>query len=126
MTARLHLYQALSRCKTEEDLSVFAADLLDRFGTIPKPTLDLLDSVRLQRLAQSLGFEKISLKSNRLVAQLISEPHFVQGAGFGKILAFLQTKAAYKTELQDKDGKIRLLMPEIKTVQEALDKLGRI
>lgn len=55
---RLLLYQKLAEIDSEENLSKFESELVDRFGNLPKEAINLLKSVSLKWLAAEIGFEK--------------------------------------------------------------------
>src|SRR5690606_38613682 len=63
---RLNLYQELDTLESEEELQAFRSKLEDRFGKIPEPVEELFDGLRLRWLSRQLGFERISLKNNKL------------------------------------------------------------
>ncbi len=89
---RLSLYNDLASIKNEEDLQVFRSKLNDRFGKIPQQTEDLLQSVRLKWLAETLGFEKLVIKKTKMLAYFVSNlnsPYF-DSPIFKKILAYIQ------------------------------------
>ena len=54
ITERLNLYTKLNELKTEAELQKFEKELLDRFGEMPKPAEDLLNSVRIKWIAISM------------------------------------------------------------------------
>ncbi len=56
---RLSLYRRLSGLEREEEWQAFAAELMDRFGPLPKEVENLLDVVRIKRLCRIAGIEKV-------------------------------------------------------------------
>jgi transcription-repair coupling factor (superfamily II helicase) len=52
----------------------FHTELIDRFGPIPPQVEDLFDTVRIRKLAVSLGFEKLILKDDTLRCYFINRP----------------------------------------------------
>lgn len=95
ITERLSLYQRLDNCENEEELQAMAKEMEDRFGPIPKPVLDLFETVRIRKLAIDLGFEKMSLKDHTLRCFFINRPDspYYESATFDKIIRFLQTES---------------------------------
>ena len=92
-TERLNLYNELASIKTEEELDAYRQRLEDRFGKIPPQTEDLLKSMRLKWLGEKLGFEKIVIKKNKMLAYFISDPksEYYNSPVFQKILQKVQT-----------------------------------
>src|ERR1700744_862787 len=68
ITERLSLYTRLDNCDSEEELQEFHKELIDRFGPVPSEVEDLFDTVRIRKLAVSLGFEKMVLKEDTVRA----------------------------------------------------------
>ncbi|NJL13385.1 MAG: transcription-repair coupling factor [Microscillaceae bacterium] len=91
ITERLSLYTQLDNITESAELDKFAYDLLDRFGPLPSPVQDLIETVKLRWLAEQMGFEKLSLKSETLKGYFTSrDPSYFNSGKFGKILDYLQ------------------------------------
>lgn len=56
---KMDAYRAISTASTKKDLTQIAADLSDRYGTLPSPVEQLFKVIELKHLAKSLGFSKI-------------------------------------------------------------------
>ncbi len=131
ITERLNLYTQLNTIKTEEELATFETQLVDRFGGLPTPVVDLFNSVRIKWIAQKIGLEKVVMKQGKLVGYFISNQQsaFYQSQGFTKVLQYIQIhpKACKMKEKQTRIG-LRLLLTfeNIKTVENALDALKPI
>ncbi len=127
ISERIRLYRELDNIETEEKLLDFEDNLKDRFGEIPEQTAELLNVVRLRWMAVKLGFEKIILKNNKMVAYFISnqESPYYKSAIFSGILGFIQQnpKGIVMKEINNK-----LTMSFIKTfsIQIAIEKLQKI
>ncbi len=89
---RLNLYTELNKLTNETELVAFANQLVDRFGPIPIPVLDLFEAIRLQWLGKAIGFEKLVLKKQLLKGYFTSNPAslYFEGDGFKKVLQFVQ------------------------------------
>lgn len=123
---RLQLYATLDNIKNEEALTKFRDSLRDRFGEIPPSVVQLIDSVRLRWLGEELGFEKITLKNDKLRGQFVSgKDDYFKSDLFGKILGFIQQNSK-RCRMKDSSGKLLLTIEEIKTVEEALEVLSRM
>lgn len=63
---RLHSYRRLAMLTSEKELDSFAAELRDRFGSIPPEAENLLMATRIRIAASSLGLTSISVR-NKLI-----------------------------------------------------------
>lgn len=128
---RLNLYTQLNEIKTEEELQKFESDIIDRFGEMPKPVVDLLNSVRIKWVATKIGLEKVVMKKGKLIGYFINDQQsgFYKSAGFNKVIQYVQAhpSAGKMKEKQTRTG-LRLLLTfdHIKTVQQALSVLRPI
>lgn len=123
---RLKLYQELDQLKTEAEVEKYAEDLSDRFGPIPREVDELFDSIRLRRLGQRIGFEKIVLKQERLLCYFTADqesPYF-QSERFQKVLLFL--KAAPQAQLKERNNKLYLSFQNVLSVHDAFEVLKPI
>ncbi|MFD2551669.1 transcription-repair coupling factor [Bizionia sediminis] len=125
ITERLNLYTKLNDIKTESELLTFEQDIRDRFGPLPTPVVELLNSVRLKWLATKMGLEKVVMKQNKLIGYFITDQQsgFYQSKNFTRVLQYVQThpKACKMKEKQTRNG-LRLLVTfeNIKSVKSAL------
>lgn len=93
---RLSLYKQLAELGTDEALEKFGTDLRDRFGPQPAQVYDLLELIRLREIARQLGFEKIVLKNNSMLAYFPDErkQSYYQSELFSSILRYVQQHPA--------------------------------
>ncbi len=118
---RLQLYAKLDNIKNEDDLVTFSNSLRDRFGPIPDVVAQLIHSIQLRWLGEELGFEKISLKSEKLKANfMVGKDEYFKSDVFGKILEFVQTHPS-QCKLKDSVGKLTLIIEAIPSVDAALE-----
>lgn len=124
---RLHLYKELDEIETEEKLEAFALQLRDRFGPVPKPAIELMNTIRLRWKARQLGFEKIILKNRFLKAYFLNNPSspYFQSALFADILKFVQGNPKLCKMKEDK-GKLSLSMSPVDNITDAHNILERI
>ena len=66
-TLKVNFYQRLANLNRTEQVETMAAELSDRFGTLPKPVQNLLAIVRLKVEASQLGYEAIVMKDNEFI-----------------------------------------------------------
>ncbi len=95
ITERLNLYTKLNAIKTEDELSTFETEIIDRFGSLPTQVSDLLDSVKLKWIATKIGIEKLVMKQGSLIGYFIQDQQsgFYQTENFSKVLQFVQQNA---------------------------------
>lgn len=123
---RLKLYQELDQLRTEAEIETYSRDLADRFGPIPREVEELFDSIRLRRLGQKIGFEKVVLKQERLLCYFTSDqesPYF-QSDRFQKVLLYL--KSAPQAQLKERNGKLYLSFQDVLSVHDAFEVLKPI
>ncbi len=125
-TERLQLYSRLDNIKDEQQLEGFSGEVKDRFGPIPPSVLELINSVRLRWLGEKLGFEKLTLKSEKMRAYFVSNnDKYFSSDVFGQIISFVQ-KHPKRCKMKDSAGKAMLLIDAIQTVDEAIDFLRQM
>ncbi len=56
---RLNLYRRLSTLQSQEEIEAFAAELVDRFGSLPEEAEQLLQIVGIKMLCRRAGIEKL-------------------------------------------------------------------
>jgi transcription-repair coupling factor (superfamily II helicase) len=59
LQVRLGLYRRLSSMATREDLDIFAAELVDRFGELPEEVRALLDVMEIKGFCRAAGIQQI-------------------------------------------------------------------
>jgi transcription-repair coupling factor (superfamily II helicase) len=123
---RLQLYSSLDNIKNEEELQKFSSSLVDRFGSLPMAVEQLINTVRLRWMGEELGFEKISLKNDKLRGYFVSgKDDYFKSDVFGRILAFVQTQPK-KCRVKETGGKPILTVEGITNVEAAIDILSPI
>ncbi|MEM9142668.1 MAG: transcription-repair coupling factor, partial [Bacteroidota bacterium] len=123
---RLTLYTRLNQVMDEEGLKHFEAQLIDRFGALPDPALDLLNSVRLKWIANAIGLEKVVMKKGRFIGYFIADQQstFFQSPSFTRVLQYVQANPKKITlkEKQTRNGLRLLLVAEgIQSLDDALN-----
>lgn len=131
ITERLNLYTKLNTIKTEEALTKFETEIIDRFGELPTQVSDLLDSVRLKWIATKMGLVKLIMKQGKMIGYFIQDQQsgFYKSNDFSKVLQFAQLNAG-KCKMKEKKTRngLRLLITfeHIKSTKQALTALSRI
>lgn len=124
---RLALYQEMDNLKNEEDLQLFEEKLIDRFGPLPDEVKALTDSMQLRWLGQQIGFEKLVVKSGKMIGYFIANPEheFYQSPQFTQVLNFIQSNPK-GVKMNEKNNKLRLIFEPITKVKQALSVLRRV
>lgn len=127
ITERLTLYTRLDNCDSEEELAAFHTELADRFGAVPPQVEDLFDTVRIRKLAVSLGFEKLILKEDSLRCYFINRPDspYFESDVFRRILEYLQ-RHTNKARLKQAGKHFLLVTDDVRSMADLLDFLRRM
>ena len=64
---KIEIYQDISLCKTEDDISNVVDELIDRFGNMPDEIENLLEISRIKQLAKKNNIIKIQSKRDAIV-----------------------------------------------------------
>ena len=124
---RIALYQELDSIERELDLQAFKSRLIDRFGTIPAETAELLRIPRLRRLARKLGIEKVVLKQEKMYIYFVDDSNkaYYQSPMFGRILHYLQDNPR-RCQIREKNGRRSFAISDVKKVEDAVAILDTI
>lgn len=127
ISERLQLYKDLNSIENEEELKLFEEQIIDRFGPIPNSVDKLFYSIRLKWMGRNLGFEKIILKANKMIAYFVANPQssFFESASFGAILNFIKEHPK-SCQMKERNNKLSLVFEKINSVEKALQELEAI
>ncbi len=113
ISERLNLYTEINNLQNEQELQEFEQKVQDRFGKLPGPFSELIQSVKLRWLAKTLGIEKLVLKKGVMIGYFIADQTsgFYQSATFTQLITYVQKhpKTCMLKEKQTKNG-LRLLL----------------
>jgi transcription-repair coupling factor (superfamily II helicase) len=123
ISERLSLYTQLDNILNEEELAKFQNSLIDRFGEMPAEVKELIETVKLRWLAESIGFEKLSLKNDTLKGYFLDKPDYFQSEKFSNIIRFLQ-KNPNVARLKDHNQKPIIIFSKIQSIQQAKEVLS--
>lgn len=117
---RMQLYRELDNIEDEKQLKLFRSGLEDRFGKLPKESVELLEVLKLRWKAIQLGMEKIILKEGKMICNFISDQKspFYQSALFVKIVQFVQ-KGQSKGKMKEQNNKLILTFKDVPNVDTA-------
>lgn len=118
---RIILYRELDELRTDEELTAYRERLLDRFGAPPKEVEDLIQVPRLRRIAQTRGFEKVSLRSGLMNIFLPSQGQngYYESETFGEILAYV-ARNSKRCEFRQRQGRQIMRINDVTSVSEAI------
>ncbi|MDO5570308.1 MAG: transcription-repair coupling factor [Bacteroidales bacterium] len=124
---RISLYKELDNMEKEKDIRMFINRLQDRFGSIPKEGMELIRVVSLRKLGRELGFEKITLKQDKMYLYFIEDDKssYYQSDAFGYVLNYMQHNPR-QCQLRELKGKRSMLISDIKSVEEAVYVLNKM
>lgn len=118
---RVSIYRELDSLETDSEITDFIKRLEDRFGKIPSEGRELIQIVRLRRLAKSVGIEKIVLKNGQMTLFLISDHQspYYQSKAFDKLLNYIQAHPN-NCQLREINRKRSMVIRNVKTVEAAV------
>ena len=127
ITERLLLYRELDNITKEEDLLIFEKNLKDRFGPVPIETIELIRVVKMRWKAMKLGFEKLTLKNNKMFAYFLNKQksEYFSSPIFQGSLMFSQ-KYNSLCKLKEQNGKLYLAIDDVKSIKRADEVLSQI
>ncbi len=74
---KINAYRLATECVSNDELVHFASNLIDRYGSIPKPVESLIEVMKLKIIARKCGFSRIKLtKPNVELETMMDEPAF--------------------------------------------------
>ncbi len=119
MAEKIRVYKVLDAQTQEREIDRLAAQVTDRFGTMPEEVDNLFKVVKIRNLGTTTGFEKIIIKNGMLIMFFVNNPlsGYYQSKQFEKVLAQVNDHPTLFKFNQD-GGKLR-------TVSRGVDSLGK-
>jgi len=104
---RLYIYNQISKFKSEEKLNEKIEELIDRFGSPPLQFNNLIQSIKLKWIAESIGIHKLILKEGKMIIVMPEkkEESFYKSLIFEKILKTINTLPQLYS-LKEKNNKL--------------------
>ncbi|MFV0266318.1 MAG: transcription-repair coupling factor [Draconibacterium sp.] len=117
---RMMLYRELDNIENQEQLEQYTQGLIDRFGTLPAESRELLDVLPLRWKAIDLSMEKIILKEKKMICYFVSDQRssFYQSERFTKIVQHIQ-KGKTKGKMKEANGKLTLSFANVPNIETA-------
>ena len=128
---RLNIYRRISECETTDALDEVAAEMRDRFGPLPVEVSQLIKSVELKILGQSLRLAKVTFKNERLFLGLPGtedDPWFFEHRFHGMLeaLANLEHRYVLKESTSKKLRAIIQDVPDLETCRKLMVQLESV
>ncbi len=103
---RLKLYKELDDIKDESELHAFQSALIDRFGPLPVQVTELIQTIRMRKLAMQIGLEKVVIKKNQLKCYFPSNAtqEFFNSEMFGQLLGYVKQNEKQCSLKQEKNS----------------------
>jgi transcription-repair coupling factor (superfamily II helicase) len=122
ISERLSLYSRLDNIKSEEELSEFGREITDRFGPVPNSVEELFDTVRLRWMAESLGFEKLTLKNHQMKCYFVPSENekYYKSNTFGEIMQFIQQRSR-QCKIKEHKKRLILTIADVSSIEEAMN-----
>jgi transcription-repair coupling factor (superfamily II helicase) len=95
---KVDIYKKIAEAGAVQQVDEVIAEIIDRFGTPPKPVENLLNTAKLKALARELGFASITKER----AEIIGKLHVGLNVDYEKILSILQK---YKSQFRYQPGR---------------------
>ena len=124
---RINLYRELDELERDADVKAFEERLVDRFGTVPEVTAELLKVPVLRRKARSLGIEKVVLKNRQMYLYFVDDSNkaYYQSPMFGRLLNFLQLNPR-RVKIRENNGKRSFQVGNVQSETTALSVLDTV
>ena len=124
---RIELYKSLDKLKEPEEVEKYKQEMVDRFGSIPSKTEELIFTVKLRQIAKELGFEKLRLRNNLLIGTFIlnKSSKYYQSEIFSSILKFTQ-KYNKGIQIKEKNNQLLFRVEKINSVNDAINVLEKV
>lgn len=120
ISERLALYTQLDDLKSEEELSNFINMIKDRFGPLPNGVKNLTETVRLRWKAIDIGFEKVTIKGNKMRCYISDKKpqEYFQSERFGHVLAFIKSSPK-DSRMKEVKNKLLISIDNVGSIENA-------
>lgn len=121
MAERLNFYRKIAFATKEEEFKDIIVELINRFGPMPQPVLNLFDATRIREAAKRCGLEKIVVKNRMLRMYFIANQNspFYQSDVPTKVIEYLSLYGG-KVQMKQTPKGNYLIKEDIKHVKEVL------
>ena len=123
---KIRIYRTIDAMSSDKEIDRYAAQLADRFGTLPAEVANLFEVVKIRNLGASLGFEKVIVKNGLMIAFFIANPMspYYKSQTFATVLE--HAAAVPRFELKQTESKLKIVVRGISSLKEAHTVLGKL
>lgn len=127
ISERLSLYKELNEIADDKGLEQYATRLTDRFGPIPNETAELIETIKLRRMAKEFGIEKLVLKQDKMICYFSANQDnpFYKSQHFVKTIKFAQTNPR-QTHIKESNGRLTLVCDNVTSITNAINIITRL
>ncbi|MBR5028703.1 MAG: transcription-repair coupling factor [Bacteroidales bacterium] len=124
---RVSLYKELNDLVTDEELEAYKRRLQDRFGPLPKATEELVETIKLRRLAKTMAVEKLILRDGKMTCNFVADTEnpFYKSDLFGKVIRCVQRNPE-SCHLKESKDKLTLTFDNINSIAKGISVLEKI
>ena len=120
---RMNLYKKLSTSKQDVEIINFKKELTDRFGKIPKETIELINSIHLRSLAEKIKCEKIILKKNNMII-VFQEKQMNKPMGqkvLNNIINLIQIDQNLGHSIKEENNRLKVYMKNVVNINDSIE-----
>ena len=128
---RLNLYRRLSGSTNQSEITDWKDEVVDRFGPMPEPAMNLIEATQIKLLASRMWLTKVTIRAGRMWLQCPdheteSGKRFYDQGGLQHLMSRLEALRPEKFQLIQKDQSVRFAVqevPDLKTARGLLQQL---
>ena len=120
---RLNLYNRIND-SDDKDIEEITAEMTDRFGPMPAEVAHLFSAMKLKALGQKLRVVRVAHKNSRLFLSLPDKEedlYFYDNLFHGLLERLSQLARKYVLKESGSSKKLRVVIQDVETLEEALD-----
>lgn len=127
VSERLLLYKELNDLSTDEELEQYRTRLIDRFGPIPRPTEELIQTIAMRRMAKQFGIEKLVLKQRKMVCHFSANQDnpFYKSSNFYTMIRYAQQHPD-TLHLRETSERLTLVCDHVGSIRRAMERIAEL
>lgn len=92
----------------------------DRFGPLPSGVKNLTETVRLRWKAIQIGFEKVTIKNNKMRCYISDKKpqEYFQSSRFGNVLSFIKSNP-HDSKMKEVKNKLLISVDNVGSIENA-------
>ena len=128
---RLNLYRKLSEATTTDQIDDWHEEVVDRFGKMTQPGLNLVKAAKIKLIASKMLLKKVTIRSKRVWLmgpknESILGEHFYGTGYFQKLLSKIQQDDSHPYKLVQKNDTVTLVIQNIDSEDSAIEYLKNL